>query len=296
MTQRDITVNETSKIIKKTLTAAFPGVKFSVRLEKYSGGCSIDASWIDGPATVQVNAILERFSGTGFDGMTDCSFHCGERRYKGELVDFHSGYVRASRQDSPGLLRAVTEKVAKDAGVPVPMVNAQGYLEGAGQAVHYAWHPHWIPGQGEILTVKDLLSKKPILAHDSNGTEFLSHLIYSIAARVSLKPHMEPVELPEYINIEENASTGRASFEEPMKKFEGTVALDAERKREAESTAAETADTAATLELEGTLTIGMLRLQAERDLLLAENLRLRHAGAHKVTPPVNFVPGSETIN
>ena len=46
---KTIDVNECSKLIKRTLKAAFPGVKFSVRLDKYSGGHSIDASWTDGP-------------------------------------------------------------------------------------------------------------------------------------------------------------------------------------------------------------------------------------------------------
>src|ERR1700748_2427516 len=80
----------TTKLIKQSLSQIFPKTKFSVRSKSYSGGCSITASWTDGPTGSQVSPILDRFNGKGFDGMQDLSYYCGKRLYKGETVDFHS--------------------------------------------------------------------------------------------------------------------------------------------------------------------------------------------------------------
>lgn len=234
---RDIDVNETSRIIKRTLTTAFPDVKFSVRLSKYSGGCSIDASWTDGPTDKQVKAIMDRFNGKGFDGMTDCSFYCGERMYYGEKVDFHSGYVRGGRKHSPEFMRLIAARVAKECGEPVPEVHPHGYLlSGHIDRVPFQFWHHWLEScQGKKhLTMCDLLSARPILAHDSHEGEYLSRLVDKVAGAVSLKPVACPVELPQYIDVAEKASTGRASFEAPMRKFEGHEVLDAELRAIAE--------------------------------------------------------------
>ncbi len=120
---RDISVNETSKLIKQTLRKAFPGTKFSVRLDKYSMGCSIDASWIDGPTDSQVAPIMDRFNGKYFDGMDDSTHYVGKRIYLGEEVDFHSGYVRGQRRVSVALMETVAARVAQETGQPVPAIN-----------------------------------------------------------------------------------------------------------------------------------------------------------------------------
>lgn len=236
---RDIDVNETSKIIKRTLKVAFPNVKFSVRLSKYAGGHSIDAHWTDGPTDRQVKAIMDRFNGKGFDGMTDCSFYCGERMYQGERVDFHSGYVNGSRRYSAEFMRLVAARVAKECNVPAPEVNAaSGYLMGGhNDRVPYQFHDHWIKyreGEPQQLTMCDMLSSRFLLASDSHEGEYLSTLIMRVAGSVSLKPVALAVELPEYIDVQEKASTGRASFEEPMRKFEGHEALESEARAIAE--------------------------------------------------------------
>ena len=230
---KTIDVNECSKLIKRTLKAAFPGVKFSVRLDKYSMGHSIDAQWTDGPTGKQVQAILDRFESSGFDSMTDCGYYCGERIWKGERVDFNAGYVRGRRDHSPAFMRAVAERVAKECGLPAPEVMPSGYLKcDREQRVPFQWHAHW--NGDNPLTVCDLLSSKPILVHDSYEGEWLTTLVDKIAQWVSLKPHAEPVELPEYIDVQAKASTGRADFEEPMRKFEGHEALNAEDRAIAE--------------------------------------------------------------
>jgi hypothetical protein len=61
-----------AKNIRIELKAAFPSVKFSVKTRKYSGGDSIDVRWEDGPTTKMVDAIIQKYQGGYFDGMTDC--------------------------------------------------------------------------------------------------------------------------------------------------------------------------------------------------------------------------------
>lgn len=233
---RTIDVNETSKIIKRTLNIAFPDVKFSVRLSKYSMGHSIDASWTDGPTGKQVKAILDRFDGQGFDGMTDCSFYCGERMYYGERVDFHSGYVRGARSYSREFMQLIAARVCREIeGVDPPALHEKYtcFATDHDTRVPYQFWDHWLEGK-QHLTMCDLLSSRYILAHDSHEGEYLTRLIDKVMAAVSLKPVACAVELPVYIDIQAKASTGRASFEEPMRKFESHEVLNAESRAIAE--------------------------------------------------------------
>jgi|SRR5882672_8922065 len=66
-----ISVTDTAKMMRKALKEAFPGIKFSVKSDKYAGGASIDVHWIDGPSVAMVDSIALTFKGAYFDGMTD---------------------------------------------------------------------------------------------------------------------------------------------------------------------------------------------------------------------------------
>ena len=66
-----ISTNDTAKMIRKELKHYFPNTKFSVRGHKYSGGSSINISWVDGPMQNEVDKITKRFEGASFDGMID---------------------------------------------------------------------------------------------------------------------------------------------------------------------------------------------------------------------------------
>lgn len=68
---RYITVTDTAKLIRKALKHNFPGHKFSVRSESYSGGASINVSWTDGPVEADVKPVVGAFAGATFDGMID---------------------------------------------------------------------------------------------------------------------------------------------------------------------------------------------------------------------------------
>lgn len=65
---------ETAKLIRKALAKAFPGYKFSVRSNTYSGGASIDVGWVDGPPASVVDAVVSGFAGGRFDGMIDMAY------------------------------------------------------------------------------------------------------------------------------------------------------------------------------------------------------------------------------
>jgi hypothetical protein len=69
-----ISTNETAVLIRAQLKKHFPGVKFSVRSSKYSGGSSIDVRWVDGPKSSAVDRIAKPFSGSEFDGMIDLKY------------------------------------------------------------------------------------------------------------------------------------------------------------------------------------------------------------------------------
>jgi hypothetical protein len=65
---------ETNKLLRKQLAAAFPGVKFRVVGQSYSGGSSTDITWTDGPTSAQVEAIAGAYSCKGFDGSIDMAY------------------------------------------------------------------------------------------------------------------------------------------------------------------------------------------------------------------------------
>jgi hypothetical protein len=123
-----LNVVETAKAIRATLKARFPGVKFSVRSDKYAGGASIRVRWTDGPTEKEVGAVTSGFSGKRFDGSIDLAYHADSwllpdgtatvastwgHSYESEnrvfspphpaarLVHFGSDYVFCDREYSP---------------------------------------------------------------------------------------------------------------------------------------------------------------------------------------------------
>lgn len=66
---------ETARLLRAALKPAFPGVKFSVRSDVYSGGASIDVGWTDGPTQHEVRRVSDRYAGGGFDGMIDMAYN-----------------------------------------------------------------------------------------------------------------------------------------------------------------------------------------------------------------------------
>jgi len=75
MEKKYLSCAETAKLVRTALKKNFPEVKFSVRSNVYSGGASIDVSWVLGPTTKEVDAVAGQYESAGFDGSIDMETH-----------------------------------------------------------------------------------------------------------------------------------------------------------------------------------------------------------------------------
>ena len=72
MTDTYLDVAQTAKLLRTELRTSFPGVRFSVRSNRYAGGSSVDVTFDDVHTDTQkVREVADRFQGVDFDGMTD---------------------------------------------------------------------------------------------------------------------------------------------------------------------------------------------------------------------------------
>lgn len=101
-----------AKNIKKELSLAFPGVKFSVKSESYSGGDSVDVRWENGPRYKDVEAVINKYQYGNFNGMDDIYEY--DHSAMAEAVGIVLGqakYVHGSRSTSEDVREAVTAAV-----------------------------------------------------------------------------------------------------------------------------------------------------------------------------------------
>jgi len=147
-----VSVTETAKLVRGALKKAFPGVKFSVKSDKYAGGASIDVRWTDGPCSAAVEPVAKQFQGGGFDGMIDLKFGrdswlspdgtamtasdegtAGSGGVYGpvrnwmpdpdaKLVHFGADFIFCNRTISPALLTRARDRLAAK-GYPVEVVE-----------------------------------------------------------------------------------------------------------------------------------------------------------------------------
>lgn len=98
--------------IRILLKEKFPGVKFSVKTSKFSGGDDINVSWTDGPAQKDVEAIADLFSAGSFDGMEDIYNY---RRSVFTDLFGDAKYIFCNRHESPELIARALEMEYPDA-------------------------------------------------------------------------------------------------------------------------------------------------------------------------------------
>ena len=68
-TPRCLDVVEVAALVRRTLKVSFPGVRFSVRSNRYaSGTASIHVVWKGGPPESDVTAAVEQYAGARADG------------------------------------------------------------------------------------------------------------------------------------------------------------------------------------------------------------------------------------
>ncbi len=88
---------QTGQLIRKALRKNFPGVKFSVRMDRGTSWGSYTVAWTDGPRAADVEEVINVFQGCDFDGMDDSTTHRGFVQFEGGLARFGARYVSASR-------------------------------------------------------------------------------------------------------------------------------------------------------------------------------------------------------
>ena len=103
--------------MKKELALAFPGIKFSVKSNRFAGGDSIDVVWVDGPTSAEVEAITRKYAAGSFDGMDDCYKY--DRSAEAAAVREVLGdamYVKERRDYSADALQSACDWYAEEYG------------------------------------------------------------------------------------------------------------------------------------------------------------------------------------
>ncbi|MCZ4537757.1 hypothetical protein O4159_20345 [Gordonia terrae] len=111
---------ETAAIMRKTLRASWPGVKFSVRQGRGTGSAWIGVSWTDGPRESEVKAVVDGFRSASFNGMTDSYDTLPDRLVAitptelPEMVRYGCDGVNVERHYSPAAVQTVTRELLAD--------------------------------------------------------------------------------------------------------------------------------------------------------------------------------------
>lgn len=66
--------------IREELKKAFPGIKFSVKSDTFSGGNSVHIEWTNGPTDDQVRDIVRKYQYGSFNSMDDCYEYTNNRQ------------------------------------------------------------------------------------------------------------------------------------------------------------------------------------------------------------------------
>jgi hypothetical protein len=135
-----------AKNLRIELKRAFPGLKFSVKSETYSGGDSINVNWINGPTTEEVKKISDKYQECDFDGMTD-----SENYRHGAWTEVFGGahYVSENRDISEEswitLTKSLCELNHAPYTEPYHSVNIPNLQERATTIIHQIMHGTPIP-------------------------------------------------------------------------------------------------------------------------------------------------------
>lgn len=120
---------EVAKLIRKTLKLEFPQIKFSVKTSKYSGGASIDISWVDGPTSKQVKDIVGFYEGASFDGMQDLKSSVYHTNEAGETIRYGSDYVFCNRSLTAVFIKSFADYVVKNYSLRTERWNSGELVE-----------------------------------------------------------------------------------------------------------------------------------------------------------------------
>ena len=101
MSKKDVT--QAAKDIRRLLKETYPGIKFRVRSERFSGGSAVNIFWTDGPTEVEVSKLTN---------------HC-----KGWDNGYYTEYIMPSREVSVATMTAAAAAVAAHYGIPTPEIH-----------------------------------------------------------------------------------------------------------------------------------------------------------------------------
>lgn len=170
---------ETNKILRRHLAKAFPGVKFRVRGETYSGGSSTRIDWIDGPTKEQVERISSAYSSRGFDGMIDMAYSKTSWLMPDEtIVTGWSSGTEGSMGSTPGYAVPKPHPQARAVSSGIGYVFAQRDISEAFAAACLAVFQRQ-SSQGRC----DIVNKLRLWQGDEVTGERIAHLIPAPAAR-----------------------------------------------------------------------------------------------------------------
>ncbi|MFT4398095.1 LPD29 domain-containing protein [Gordonia lacunae] len=111
---------QTAAIMRKTLRARWPGVKFSVRQGRGTGSAWIGVSWTDGPRETEVKTVVDGFRSASFNGMTDSYDTLPDQLVAinptelPEMVRYGCDGVNVERHYSPDAVQHVTRELLAD--------------------------------------------------------------------------------------------------------------------------------------------------------------------------------------
>lgn len=107
---KTLPATDSSRLLKKALRAAFPGIKFSCRMGAGTAYGNVTVRWTDGPLVAAVDEIARAFEGEGFDGMTDSLYHKATAiEIDGETFQSGLGLILTSRNFSEALVASAVE-------------------------------------------------------------------------------------------------------------------------------------------------------------------------------------------
>lgn len=146
MTYVDTT--DIAKMIRVELRRQFPGQRFNVRTDIYSGGASIRVTWKDGPTPAEVDPIVKPYAGASFDGQTDTTDHLTStvRDTFGNTVTIRSGADHVfTRRDLTPEFRMKLRSLA--IGIIEKSDHPEGHHFPYGEHITTPfgdWHTHWL--------------------------------------------------------------------------------------------------------------------------------------------------------
>ena len=153
-----ISTKDTAKLVRAALKNAFLGVKFSVRMSTGTASAWMRVSWSDGPTELDVRAIIRRYEGRRFNGMTDgyddngsalVAFDGEEMprvvRYCCDGINTHREYTTAGYRVAQHLISTDSDRkdlvLFTSAGDPIDSATLPQSLYVAGHFHDYIYSP-----------------------------------------------------------------------------------------------------------------------------------------------------------